>query len=139
MSDNRSVMQKLTNEFGTSLLSAGISVVASSFLLGVDLTTNVNLFGMNIPMYGAIGLVVGGSDAIAKISHDYVIENIGFMQNIANIEGRLIPPILSGTASYILFYTTISSDVSLINSVLLGAGSTISAEYIMNMIENKNY
>lgn len=135
--DNRSIIEKLKDEAVPSLVAGGIGTIASSFLLGVDVSQNVQIMGINMPLYAAITLVIGGSDFAGKALHDTILEKIPAIQSIANYENRLATPLISGVSAYALFYTTISSDVSLINSLLLGAGSTITGQYIYDMIENR--
>lgn len=137
MSDGRSIMEKLKDELVPSLASGAVGVLASSFLLGVDLSTQVPLGSINMPAWVAIGGVLTAADLAAYASHDYIIENISALKSISNYENRILAPALSGIASYALFATAISPDASLTNSVLLGAGSSVTGRYLADTVINK--
>ena len=137
MTDNRTITDKIKDELIPSAFAAGVGLLGASFILGVDLTQNFNIFGMNIPAYAAIGGVIAGSDIIAYASHDYVLEKIPMIQNsgIATYENKFLAPVLAGASCYLLLREGISTDVSIINSVLLGGGSSILGKYIYDTYE----
>lgn len=130
-SDNRTVMEKVKDEIIPSAFSAGIGILGASFILGVDLSQSLNLFGMNVPTWGAIGGVIMGADMLAYASHDWVLEKIPAIQNsgFATAENKLLAPVLSGLGVYVLLREGVSTDVSLVNSFLLGGGSSIAGRY----------
>lgn len=130
-SDNRTIMEKVKDDFIPSVVSGAIGVLGASFILGVDLSQNLNIFNMQIPAWAAIGGVIAGSDLISYASHDFVLEKIPVLQQSGwmTYENKFLAPILSGAGCYVLFRTTISSDVSLVNSFLLGGGSSIVGRY----------
>ncbi len=129
--DNRSIMDKVKEELIPSIFAGGVGILGASFVLGVDLSQNLSVFGMSVPTWAAIGSVIAGSDIIAYASHDFVLEKIPAIQNsgIATMENRLLAPVLSGAACYILLREGISTDVSLVNSFLLGGASSIVGKY----------
>lgn len=135
--DNRTLLEKLKDESIPSMVAGGLGTIASSFLLGVDISQNVKIFNVSMPLYVAITGTIAGADFIAKASHDYVLEKLPALQSIATYENRLATPLISGVSTYALFYTVLSPDVSMVNSMLLGAGSTIAGQYAYDMIENK--
>lgn len=134
MSDNRSITEKLKDEIVPSLASGAIGVLASSFILGVDLTSSININGMSMPVWSAIGSVITLADLGAYASHDYILEKIPTLQNISSYENKIGAPVLTGLASFGLFKLGISSDVSFTNSFLLGAGSSVGGRYTASMI-----
>jgi len=138
MTDNRSITEKLKDELVPSLASGAIGALAASFLLGVDLSIQLSIGNMNLPAWAAIGGVISISDLISYASHDYVLEKIPAIQKFATYENRILAPALTGLATYTLFRTTISSDASLTNSFLLGAGSTIGGRYAADTLKDIN-
>lgn len=138
MGDNRTIMEKLKDELIPSIASGAVGVLASSFLLGVDLSTNLTVGNMNIPAWVAIGGVISASDLVAYVSHDFFLEKLPALQGFATYENRLLAPVLSGASSYLLFRTAISADTSITNAVLLGAGSTIGGKYIADTLKEVN-
>ena len=129
MADNRSITEKLKDELIPSLASGAVGVLASSFLLGVDIGTTLPVGSLNLPAWAAIGGVITASDLVAYASHDWVLEKIPAIHGFATYENKLLAPVLSGLATYALFVTAVSPDTSLTNSILLGAGSTIVGNY----------
>lgn len=129
--DNRTILEKAKDDIVPALVSGGIGILGASFLLGVDMSMNLNVLGMNMPAYAAIGGVIAASDIAGAALHDFVLEKIPMLQSsgIATYENRLATPIIAGVSTYALFASTISKDVSIMNSMLLGAGSTIAGQY----------
>jgi hypothetical protein len=134
MSDNRSITEKLKDELVPSIFSGAIGVLASSFILGVDLNLDISVGSMNMPLWSIVGGVITSADLLAYASHDYILEKIPQLQNISSVENKIGAPILTGLASYGLFKSGISSDVSFTNSFLLGAGSSVGGRYTASMI-----
>ena len=132
--DTRTIMDKIKQEITPSLISGGIAVIASNMLLGVDLSSRYPLLGYNIPSWLAIGGVVGGSVLISEISHDWILERIPSIQSFATYENRILAPLLAGVGTYALFKLTVSNDVEIINSVLLGSASAVGGSYISDTI-----
>jgi hypothetical protein len=132
--DNRSITEKLKDELVPSLAAGAVGVLASSFLLGVDLSGNIPLANMRMPVWAAIGGVITAADLAAYASHDFVLEKIPQIQRFATYENRLLAPVLSGAATYGLFKGAISSNTSFTNSFLLGAGSSITGKYAAEAI-----
>ena len=127
--DNRTVMEKLKDELIPSLASGAIGAIAASFFLGVDLSMKLNIANMDMPAWAAIGGTVTAADMIAYFSKDFVLEKIPVLKNYGGLEERILPPVLTGAATFALFKTAISSDASLTNSILLGGGSSIVGRY----------
>ena len=127
--DNRTVMEKIKDELIPSLASGAVGAIASSFFLGVDLTMKLNVANMNLPAWAAIGGTITAADMIAYFSKDFVLEKIPVLKNYGGLEEMILPPALTGAATFMLFKTAISSDVSLTNSLLLGGGSSIAGRY----------
>lgn len=138
MADNRSITEKLRDELVPSVASGAIGVLASSFILGVDLSMSLPVGSMTLPAWAAIGGVIAGADLVSYASHDYVLEKIPSLQRFATYENRLLAPVLSGVATYGLFRTAVSPDVSLTNSFLLGAGSTVGGKYVADTLHDIN-
>ena len=136
MADNRTIMEKLKDEFIPSLASGAIGAVAASFLLGVDLTMQLPVANMSLPAWAAIGGTITAADLIAYSSHDFVLEKIPALQRFATFENRILAPALSGVATYGLFKIAISPDTSLTNSFLLGAGSSIGGKYAADTLKD---
>lgn len=134
MSDNRTISEKLKDEFVPALISGGIAVLGSSFILGVDLNLDISVANMNLPIWVAVGGTVAGADLLAYASHDYILEKIPTLQSISTYENKIGAPVITGLATYGLFKMGISSDVSLTNSFLLGAGSSIAGRYSTGML-----
>jgi hypothetical protein len=132
MSDPRSFLQKMQDDLVPSLFSGAIGVAGAHFLMGVDLSNNISVFNISLPSYVAIGGTIALSDALAYASHDFILENIPSIQSIATYENRLLAPVLSGLATYGLFRLGVSENASILNSVVLGAGSTIAGKYLYN-------
>jgi hypothetical protein len=86
MTDNRSITEKLKDELIPSLASGAIGVLASSFLLGVDINMKLSVANMALPAWVAIGGVISIADMAAYASHDYVLENIPTLQKFATYE-----------------------------------------------------
>jgi len=141
MSDSRTVSEKLKDEFVPALISGGIGVLASSFILGVDLSLDMNIAGNNLPVWSVIGGVITGADLISYASHDYVLEKIPSLQSVATYENKIAAPVITGLATVGLFKLGVSSNASITNSFLLGAGSSVGGRYTSGMIlDNKmNY
>jgi len=135
--DDRSILEKIKDEAGQSLTAGVIAIIASKLILDVDLSMNIKYLSMEMPLWGAIGLTVAGADAIAYASHDFIVEKIPQLQSLGNIENRVAAPLLSGLATFALISTTISPDVSIINSAGLGAVSSIGGRYAFSMIQDK--
>ena len=131
MSDPRSFLQKMQDDLVPSLIAGSIGVASAHFLMGVDLSNNISLFDISLPSYIAIGGTIALSNALAYASHDFVLEKIPAIQNsgFATYENKFLAPILAGVSCYILLREGISTDVSLINSFLLGGGSSIVGRY----------
>lgn len=138
MADNRSITEKLKDEFIPSIASGAIGAVAASFFMGVDLFIDLPVANMNIPAWAAIGGVISAADLIAYSSHDFVLEKLPSLQRFATYENRILAPALSGLATYGLFRTSISSDVSLTNSFVLGGGSSIAGRYVADTLKDMN-
>lgn len=136
MADNRSITEKLKEELIPSLASGVVGVLASSFLLGVDLSMDLSVANMTVPAWAAVGGVITIADLVAYASHDFVLEKIPSIQRFATYENRLLAPVLSSVATYGLFVTAISPDASLTNSMLLGAGSSITGRYIFDTLKD---
>ena len=140
MGDPRSVVEKLKDELIPSLASGAVGALAASFIMGVDLNLILNVGNMEVPAWVAVGGTIAAADLVAYASKDFVLEKIPTFKNYGGLENRILPPVLAGGATYLLFRTAISSDVSLTNSFLLGAGSSIVGRYatdaMMNMDKN---
>jgi hypothetical protein len=128
-SDNRSISDKLKDEIIPSLFSSVVGIAGASIIMGVDLKSELSLFGRVVPTWAAVGGVILGADLIAYASHDFVLEKIPSIQEYANYENRILAPLLSGTGTYVLFAGLVSSNVALFNSFLLGAGSSVVGRY----------
>lgn len=135
--DSRSFIEKAKDEIIPSLFAGGLGVLGASFILGVDLSTQLSVMGMSVPAWGAIGGIIAVSDIIAYAGHDFVLEKIPSLQGFATYENMFLAPVLSGVGCYTLFRTSISSDVSIVNSMLLGAGSSITGKYAFDMYNGK--
>jgi hypothetical protein len=138
MADNRSVTEKIKDELIPSLASGVVGILGASFLLGVDLSMDINIANMTVPAWAAIGGVITGADLIAYASHDFVLEKLPALQSFATYENRLLAPVLSGVGTYGLLFTAISSDTSLMNSFLLGAGSSVTGRYAFDTFKETN-
>lgn len=136
--DSRTWREKLMDEAIPSLVAGGLGIGISSFVLGVDISMNIPIMGMQLPMWGAIGGIIATSNAVAYASHDWVLEKIPSIQSIATYENRLLAPVLGGLGTYALFRVGVSSDVSLINSALLGAGSSVAGKYLWDTYNQAN-
>lgn len=139
--DNRTVMEKIKDDFLPSLVSGGVGILGAKYLLGVDINMTLNVMNMNVPAWAAIGGVIAASDIAGYVLHDAILEKIPYLQSsgIATYENRLATPMIAGVSTYALFLTTVSKDVSLLNSILLGAGATVSGQYLYHTYEmNKN-
>ena len=135
--DNRSLMEKMKDDMVPGVISGVIAVAGASMMFGASPNAQIPIMGYSLPVWG----VVGGSVAIAVSSsefvHDMIVEKIPQLQSIGNIENRVMAPLLSGIATFGLISTTISPDVSIINSAGLGAVSSIGGRYAFSMIQDK--
>jgi hypothetical protein len=131
--DNRSLMEKLKDEAVPSLLAGGIGVIASNQLMGVDLGSSVNILNLNMPIWVAIGGTIAGANALSYALHDQILERIPSIQSFANYENKLLAPVTAGLGTYGVFRLGVSSETSLMNSFLLGGGSSITAKYAYDM------
>ncbi len=138
MSDGRSIAQKIKDELIPSLASGAIGVLASSFFLGIDMKMQIPFGSMSVPAWVAIGGTLTAADMIAYASHDYVLEYIPMIQSFATVENKLLAPVLSGAATYLVLREAVSTDVSLINTFLLGAGSSIAGKYSADTLKSIN-
>lgn len=137
MSDSRSILEKMKDELIPSAIAGGIGIIAANQLMGVDLSTKINIFNFSLPAWGVIGGSIFASNSLSYGLHDMVLEKIPSIQSIATYENKLLAPALSAVFTYLALREGVSTDVSLINSALLGAGSTIGAQYAYDIYKNK--
>lgn len=135
--DSRTFMEKITDEIGQSLSAGLLGIAFANFALDVDVSMNIKFVGMSVPVWAALGLTITAADALAYASHDFIIEKIPAIQQYANIENRIGAPVLTGIASYGLLATTVSKDVSMLNSFLMGGASSLVGRYGYDTIMNK--
>jgi hypothetical protein len=126
----KSLMEAIESDGLSGLISGAVAVLGSSMLFGLPITESIPVFGNNIP----IGLVIGGTVALSvstsKFIHDELLERIPALNSVDNIIGRFAPPIVAGASTYLIFRLGISSDTSIMNSVLLGSISAVTGDYI---------
>jgi len=128
--DNRTFTQKLTDEIIPSAISGGIGILGASMIMGVDLSITLPILSYNLPAWASIGIVIAGADVIAYMSHDMIIEKIPQLQAWSTVENKLLAPVLSGIGTYALLAGGVQPGVSIMNSVLLGAGSSVAGRYL---------
>ena len=130
-SDSRSVMEQIKDEIAPSVLSGAIGVLGANMLLGVDVMGSINIANMNVPTWVGIAGVIGGSVLLSEVSHDWVLEKLpeNLKGSWLTYENRLLAPALAGASTYLLFRFGVSDGTSIVNSVALGAGSSIMGNY----------
>lgn len=135
---NKSLVETLKENAMEGALSGAIACAGASMFYGLPLTEKIYFLNQNVP----IGVVVGGTVALAVASSEFIsdelIARIPQLQSIASTESKIAPVAVSGLSTYILFRSFISSDTSIMNSVLLGSGSAIAGKYANSIIYNYN-
>ncbi len=135
--DNRSLMEKMKDDMVPGIISGVIAVAGASMMFGASPNAQIPIMGYSLPVWG----VVGGSVAIAVSSsefvHDMIVEKIPQLQSISNTESKVGAPIVAGLTTFAIFRGVVSSNASLVNSVLLGAGSAIGGKYAYSVYANK--
>lgn len=134
---NKTLMEAIKEDGMSGLVSGAVAVAGSAMVLGVPIGDSIPIMGKDINL----GLVIGGSVALAvstsKFLHDELIDKIPALHPVSNIAGRFAPPVVAGLSTYALFRFGVSSDTSLMNSVLLGSLSAVTGDYISETIVNK--
>lgn len=132
-----SLVKQIEKEAIPAVASGVIGAVASNMILGVDYSQKVPLFGMSMPAYAVVGGVIGGSYLVAELNKEMVLEKIPMLKNYANLETRILGPVIAGVGTYAVFRFGVSENTNLINSVGLGVGSSIAGKYLSETIMNK--
>src|SRR5579875_1711470 len=78
-----------------------------------------------------VGLAVAGSSLISHLSKNYILGLIPKNSQYAELEGRLVAPVVTGiTSSLILYSQTDGGFPVIMKNFLLGAVSEVAADYI---------
>ena len=131
------MMDKVKEDLVPALLSSAISIGAYSLVFGESPMDSVPFFSTQLPGGIVVGGTVFGSHLVGNILQEHVL-NMVQSKGIANIEGSLLKPIISGASTALIFKLGVSSDSDLIKSFGIGAGSVITGQYISNTFLKKN-
>lgn len=127
---SESIFDKIKDDVVPALFSAGLSLAGYSLVFGESITTPYSFFGMTLPS----GVVVGGgvflSDVAGEVLQNNLLSLLPQSQTMANLEGRLAKPLISGLTLYGLYKFGVSNDTQFLPTFGLAAGSTLAGSYI---------
>jgi hypothetical protein len=123
---------KLIDSFSVPIGSGIIAGVASPFVFGASYSDKLGsgfLSGWNAPI--AVGASVAGASFVGHISKNWILPMIPNNSYLAEGEGRILTPLLTGSASALFLYgSTDGTMMALGKGFLLGAVSEVGSDYI---------
>lgn len=130
----KSITSKLKEVFIPSLLTGGISVGIYLGLYNGSMFAPIPFGGLDIPASLAVALSTTAGNMIGEIGSEFILPYIPG-NSYSGAEGMILKPALSGLANYLVMRTAVSDQVSMLPSLVTGAGGSIAANYIYeNMV-----
>jgi hypothetical protein len=124
---------KVKQDVVPSLFSAGASLLIYGVGFQYSLFDNVAVAGAQLP----VALVVGSSVFLSQLlgnALEYQVLPYIPQNSMAGLEGQILKPTLAALSLYGMNYFFISSDASLFQSVVLGAGSVVVGDYTTRLL-----
>lgn len=133
---NKSLFESLKENAMDGAISGAVATGLSSLMYSIPIMADINFLGVDLPVGAAIFGVVGVSVAASDFLSYEILANLPVIQNYVPMESKILPVVVSGLTTYGLFYSTISKDTSLSNSVIIGAGGAAIGRYLGSIWNN---
>ncbi len=126
--------RNLSEVLAKPLTAAAFAAAMSSPVLGGGYSANLPNM-MNMPLWAGVGLAAGLGTGLGTIGKDYVLPMLGANSSLAQSEGMLLTPLLSGLGTTAILYPSLGGQYAgYASAFALGAGSAVAGDYTYNTI-----
>lgn len=129
-----STLDKIKNTLVPSAFAGAASVGIYYFLFDKEAIGITVPFGpLEVPAWAALGGSVALGNMAGEILTDYVLPMIPKNENFQKYESTIIPPVLSGLASFGIMRTLVSPSTEFQTAFIVGAGGSVAGNYVYGM------
>jgi hypothetical protein len=128
-------MEKLKETIIPGLIAGGSSLLIYKFVFGGSLTGEyVEFMGKPTEVSYLLAGTVAASEVAGKFLTEFVTPHLPEYGSLKKYEDVIVPPALTGLATYGMLRTFVTSETNLMNAVVLGSGSSVIGGYFSKMI-----
>jgi hypothetical protein len=122
-------LEKLKNSFVPSLFAGAVSVGIHWGFYGSEFQ-QINLGPLMVPTFVAVGVTSVIGNMGGEILTQWVLPMIPKNETIHNLEENIIPPVLSGGATWLALKVLVNDDAQLLPAFIIGAAGSVGGKYI---------
>ena len=132
-----SILEKLKDATIPSVFSAGAAVGLFYVFVDKNLSIDIPFANTNLPLWAAIGGASFIGAELGQLGTEFLGPKIPMMEKFEGVEKAVIPPVMSGLATYLSIRTLISENTDFMRAFLIGSGGDILGKYAYAGIYNK--
>lgn len=128
------ILDTVKKVFVPSIFTGIGSIGIYYLLVDSDLGVQIPLGSMSLPAWAVVGGSATVGNMIGEVASEVITPMIAGKGSYQKYEDAILPPVLSGLGTYLVFKMFVSDQTSLVNSILIGAGGSVAGKYIYGMV-----
>ena len=129
-----STLEKLKNSIVPSVFAGATSVGIYYLLFFFFLVTEVPFGPISLPVWGAVAGACTLGNMAGEVLTEFVLPMIPKNESLQKYEDMVIPPAISGLATYLTMRFLVSNNTKPLESVILGSGGSVLGSYVYGML-----